>query len=226
MLIAGTKGRGLEPYFRMFDNDEFVFCDNSVGHSQIAVAYVCSLMGKKLKLFIRSNNNVQSIQTERAIKYGAKYGVNVSLIKNKMSELINLATKYSLDHNAAFIDLTSPEYQCIMVRAFFDIIPKDLDPLRIWMTFDSGTVLRAAATVFDKTDFIALPIVKPINLDQYPIEIQERLILDHDPLTEYTLEEEATEIPPYPSSKYYDAKIWKIANCEADEGDYIWNTSN
>ena len=95
----------------------------------------------------------------------------------------------------------------------------DYEPKEIWVAGGSGTLSRGLQLGFpDSKHFIV-----SVGHELKPHERGVATVYKHDLKFEKIPPED--ELPPYPSVKNYDAKVWKYVKEYASKGAMIWNVA-
>ncbi|CAH6420921.1 Hypothetical protein POVR2_LOCUS292 [uncultured virus] len=216
LLNSTTKFRAALPYLASYlDYNEFVYAGHEVGHGHISIALSAQILGKRATVFLQSASKSGNHLVARSRELGAK----VYLIANTLKVTTEEAQKYcDRTLGALFIPLgfDTAEYQAHMVRALDKSLPADFNPARMWIVIGSGRLLRSVQELLPETRMIGLQLSRAVRAGVHA-----------DYVSEYKLSQEAADadLPPYPSSKTYDAKLWPYVLKYAMDGDYIWNVA-
>lgn len=218
LLPGTTKQRGALPYLASYpDYDEFVYAGQESGHGHLCIAFVANTLGKRATLFL-SSVGTNPAMVERMNK-SREYGARIYAIPDKLSVVTEEARKYCDRTKGALLvplGMDNAEYQAQMVLALNAAIPSDLAPVRMWIVTGSGRVLRSLEELFPYTKFLSVRVGRELRNGD-----------DATYVSKYKLSQEVKyeDLPPYPSSKTYDAKLWPYVKLHAQDGDYIWNVA-
>ena len=221
LLIGGTKQRALIPYLETIDTHEVVYAGPDTGYAQLALAYVCPLIGKQAVLFLQGLDFVPtSPLTEQAVKYGAI----VHMMPAKLSVVEAEARKYDArtpDSTRLRLGMSDPIYHWMLVKALRAAMPL-LSPKRVWAAVGSMALMRVLARVWPEAHFMAVQVGRDVSAN-IPHYLKDRVTVIE--VTKYKFRQAvpADEMPPYPSLASYDAKVWSYVNAQARPGDYVWN---
>lgn len=224
LLVGGTKQRALIPFLNTIDTHEIVYAGPDTGYAQVAISYVCSLIGKQAVLFLSGiSGEPTSHLTKQAIEYGAK----VYMMPAKLSTVEAEARKYAArthDSTRLRFGMNDPIYHYLLVKELSNAITIP-EPKRVWTAVGSASLLRVLAKIWPNTYFMAVQVGRTINVADLPYYLRNRVKVIVVPESEYKFRESVKDIdlPPYPSLGSYDAKVWKYVNKQAKDGDYIWN---
>lgn len=219
-LPGGTKQRGID--LSKINEKIIVYPGPYIGYAQISLAIAAKIYNKKAVMFIVKQDTYTTL---RAMQYGLKVKIypNVNL-KN----LQDRAVKYCEKKKAYLFSFgfNSEEYIDNLANnisyAFKNnkIINNKEYNKTIWVTCGSCTLLKSLYKVFPKAKFSAIQVGKEITDEQ----------IDKTRTTIYIAPEFfyncAKILPPYPSAKKYDAKLWQFVIKYGNDGDVIWNVAN
>lgn len=220
-VIGGTKTRGLYTYLKdKPEYDEFVYAGPSNGNAQFALAYCCSLLGKKATVFLSSVLPSQHTKpTLNALKYNVQIGGKFVYLKQAEEN----AKNYVQLDNKRFLcpfGLADEIYINHLEMNIKMAIPKEFTPKNIWLTVGSGTILRTLLRIFPNVNFKCVIVGKKIWEDQFTPEEWNRITIFYAP---EKFVQGAEFRPPYLSITNYDAKVWRFVRLYAEDKDYIWN---
>ncbi|PRP78998.1 hypothetical protein PROFUN_11463 [Planoprotostelium fungivorum] len=224
-LEAGTKQRALISWLKKEEGEEFVYAGPVFGYAQIALALAAKLNGKKGTLFLEERRPRHPL-TQKAESLGA----NIIELRPRapLKEVQKAATDYveqRKDKGTVLLPfgLHSPEFIGLLADRLRDAIglshPKllKMPPARLWLVVGSATILAALHRVWPDTHFLCVQVGMKIWDD----------LVEGKKHTIYVAPEKFTEtslrLPPYPSVRTYDAKLWQFVEDHGQDGDYIWN---
>lgn len=222
-LIGGTKQRMLEPIIKSHhDTVEFVYAGPVYGYAQIALSYIASKLNKKATLFLAKTQPLHHL-TEFAKQFNPKI-VEIEFntkFNTKLKDVQKAASLYVKSRINTYLlpfGLSGKENVEILaeqIKKANNII--NPNPKRIWLVAGSATLLNALYIVFPNTFFNVVQVGKKVWPDQ----------LDETRTKLYTSDqkfwEEAKILPPYPTVRTYDAKVWIFVMKYGEDGDYVWN---
>ena len=225
LLPFGTKQRSLIEFLGKQKFQEYIYVSPPNGMGQLALAQCSKIINKKVTIFTPLKKNKHKItKTISKLSNVTLKEINV----NKFSELYEHATKY-LDNikekkGKNYIHMFDLGF---FDKKFIDIMAKNIKSnwnesfniKRMWVTGGSGTLLNVLYKVFPKTHFILVQVGHKIS-EEY---IKPRRTTVLTPPQKFQVE--ASILPPYPSSRTYDAKIWQFIHKMGENNDYIWNVA-
>jgi hypothetical protein len=242
LLPGGTKTRGLIEYLLRSNFDSFIYAGPETGYGQVALAISV----------LKANSILQAMNkpvTKRAIVFVSQYQRQLSIATNKAreshAELFAydklplkvleanaqkyLHEEYKKGKNICILPfgLSDPDLMSILVLNMRHAVG-NVSPARCWVVVGSGMIVTALSQVWPKTHFCLVRVGKRIDVDLLK-KLEGRVTaypLNQDELPQWFEDEVPNELlPPYPSVKTYDAKIWQYLANYGQEGDYIWNVA-
>jgi hypothetical protein len=228
LLIGGTKQRGLFELLQLKDLEnvtEFVYAGPVSGFAQIALSYCCNILNKKSTLFLAKQQNNYHKFTKKAISYNAEVHdvlpVNalLSKVQYKAKKYVNEQQK--LGNNVEYIPFGFDFYN------FEFLLTKQIEkawnyieiPHRLWLVIGSGLILKVLGKIFPTTYFLVIQVGKSVT-EEIKREFSGRVTFFKAPEKFY---EETKILPPYPSVKNYDAKLWRFVIRYGKNYDFVWN---
>lgn len=225
---GGTKQRGMIPYMYKSKSTEFIYASPSNGSAQVVIAYSASVVNKKATIFTWKHEQRHPL-TERASKYK-----NSKIIEYKkdLTELTILAEAYkdsvnlkkSKNYAEHFkLGFNNINYIVELAEGLRRAISPELiknPPKRIWIAAGSGTIFKILYVVFPNTHINIVQVGKTIWDDMI---IKERTTLYKS--DEYFYDDAKIQ-PPFPTTKSYDAKVWKYILKYGEDGDYFINVTS
>ena len=240
LLIGGTKQRAMIKFIEHYNNyNEFVYVGPASGFAQVALAVACLKLNKQATLFIVNSPNYDPQLSNLSEKFGA----NVTIFYEKMSDIEEKANQYVNDINKLNTQssdrkvmllpfgLNSQLYIDLLYDQLLEAIPGNIEPERLWITVGSGTLLRVLARIWPITNFMPVKVGKNLWEDQYTADVWQR-IGGKERIDKLAAPQKFFEpvpkilLPPYPSTDTYDAKVWQQILKYAEDDDYIWNVAS
>ena len=191
---------------------EVVYTGCYFGHSGFALGLAGLYTNKRVTLFlpaperdtyihrqVKSLNNVRCIVVDTALHQDGTVGEAKQYAERSGAHLLPVGFNYH----------PFTERLISLARSL------DVDPEEVWVSGGSGTTSRCLIEAWPKAK------INTVNLGVRP---------NADMGTPYKiwtvsekLNEESSDTPPYPSARYYDAKIWRVVREHAQPGALIWN---
>lgn len=210
---GGLKCRVLTQLFHeVIQEKEVAYAGCYFGHSGFALGNAGLLTGKKVRLFlpaprqdtyihrqVLSLNNVSCVVVDTATHQDGTFGE---------------ASRYASENDAYLLPIGF-DYEAFNTR-YTDLIRTICEaPEEVWVSGGSGVTAKCLQIAWPSTK------VNVINLNVRPNShfgnahkvwnIPEKLA------------DEASMLPPWPSARYYDAKIWRVVQECAKPDALIWN---
>lgn len=221
-LLTGTKQRVFTTLLTKLYEDEIVYAGPPQGYAQIALALAGKLTNKKITLFLTKFSNDFS-NTEKA----KKINPNIKIIKVASGlndgNLEKIAFDYSKKKKAFLLSFGGNTYGYIDLLAQQLINSIDIklrnSVKRIWISAGSGSVLQSLYSVFPNAYFLVVQVGRTLYKDGF--NLSRTIWPFYKAGMKYS--QKATDPPPYPSSPYYDAKVWTFVKKYGKDGDFIFN---
>ena len=208
LLPGGTKRRVIQPLVEASDYQEFVYASPAFGYAQLALAVACREAGKRATIFTAKRNTPHPL-TQAAADAGAKI---VMIPYGYLSNVQSQAKAYAAETGAANIPFgvdTDESLNAIAAAA----LSTGANPTEVWTVSGSGTLTRGLQRAFPNAEFHTVLIGKKgANTGKAKAYIAPE-----------KFEQNAKLLPPYPSCKNYDAKLWQFALKNASPDALIWN---
>lgn len=228
LLKAGTKQRGMIPYFQQNKAQEFVYVTPTTGSAQATLAYSAKLTGKSVTLFMAKMRPRHPL-TKKALSFGTVKlievaGGNFKKMRDMAEKYVNDVQKECGDDYIELLTLGfhNEVYMDIIVSQLKKAIPAELKknpPKRFWVPSGSTLILNALYKVFPDTHFLAVQTGKTIWPDMYNQSNTDLYV------SKEFFYDDAKEQPPFPTTKAYDAKAWTFVKKYGKNGDYLWNVT-
>jgi hypothetical protein len=203
-LAGGSKTRYLLPLLQARPEAEVVYGSPASGYAQIAIAYVCTMLGKRATVFVAKSKHVHA-RTAVAAAAGARI---VPVAYGRLSVVLARARGYAHVRRAYLVPwgVDVPEAIECFAQAARSITPA---PTEVWACAGSGTLIRGLQLAWPAASFHAVQVGAQPNVGN--------ATLHRAP------ERDAELPPPYPSCSNYDAKVWRFVQQHAQPGALIWN---
>lgn len=208
LLDVGTKARAGEFLISTCNSDTIVYVQPRFGFAGISLTKLCKMYNKKLVLFMPSSKEISDHQA-----YCIENGCEVYFHRiAAMPNLNKIAKKWADANNAFFIPLgLKHKYVTAMI---IQTACKIKEPKSFWTAFSTGVLNRALQIAWPNA--IANGVVVARNIHKG--EKGRANLISH--YREFS--QDSIILPPFPSAKNYDAKVWEYTN----EGDLFWNVAS
>jgi hypothetical protein len=210
-LIVGTKTRGGDLLASRMNHETIVYSQPRVGLAGVSLLDVAKHHNKKVVLFMPSSKEISHHQA-CCIERGA------TPIFRRIAAMPNL-NKYAKDwadeNNAAFIPL-GLKHELVtagIVHAASTIDPPD----EVYVAISTGVLSRAMQIAWPNAKFHSVAVAR--NLKEGELGRAEVI---SEPLP-FQTEEKAENLPPFPTIRTYDAKVWKYIPKNTGKNILFWN---
>ena len=217
LLEYGSKSRFIDHLVKTTECDEWVFGGaNKVGWGPISLTYVCNLYGKKATFFMAKRKEPTWHQ-QRVLDLGG----TIHWVDNGMLTVTKArARRYQeedVKHRQCLpLGLEHPSVLASIVKVARGL---NIKPTEIWTVASSGTLNRGLQLAFPNVPAYAVEIGH--KMSDYE---KGRAVTMRSPY-KYDQAVEEDQAPPYPSEKYYDAKLWQFVVSSGKPGALIWNVA-
>lgn len=229
LLRGGTKQRAAVPFLRTHQQagiTEFVYASPFSGYAQVALAYSCDFLGASCTLFAEHHNGRMSEFTQSVANFAA---VNLS---DSLTEAERAAEKYvqetvgCLKIPLGFNDDLFKHFLRMELTQQWNLLCSELGftPRRLWLPIGSGTLASIFSTIVTDTELKLVDVqVLPGN-DARIVAVKELANSQYIKTLE-PFHQPAQVLPPIPSNRYYDAKLWQFLSIHAENNDVWWNVA-
>lgn len=220
-LINGSKCRFADLLVQSIKEDTLVYVQPRVGLAGISILNIAKRYGKKVVLFMPSSKTISHHQA-CCIERGAipKFRRIAA-----MPNLNIIAKEWAEKNNAKFIPLGLKHelvVACAAKVARNIICDKDEDqPDVCFVATSTGVLVRGLQIGWPKTTFYSVCVARNMKSGELG-----RAIPITEPL-EFAQSEKKENIPPFPTVKTYDAKVFKYAKEYKEQNPnakvWMWN---
>lgn len=232
LLPGGTKQRAIIPFLEdlaELGHNEFAYASPFCGFAQIALAFAGQYLQKKVILFC---------ELDPAQKDFHEFSLLAQSMGAQLIACENL--KAAEERAAAYCDLQKAfqiplgfnhplflKYYSEALSEQFLILKKKINflPKVLWLPVGSGTLARLFRNVIPKEIKLKCVDVRVLKSTDQRITQVENLENIEFYRADLAFHEESLDLPPLPSNKYYDAKLWSFINRFAGQNDLWWNVA-
>jgi tRNA1(Val) A37 N6-methylase TrmN6 len=217
LLAHGSKERFIDFMLKNANETEFVLgASNKVGWGAISLSAVCRKYGKKAVFFMAKTANPTWHQQEvlrlgGRIEWVANGMLNVTQARAREYAQLDLSKRRLLP-----IGLEDDTVLASVIKVARGL---KIAPTEVWTVASSGTLSRGLQLAFPEAKFFAVQTGH--TLTKASAGRAEVLI------SPYKFDKPVSDAhaPPYPSERYYDAKLWQFAREKGVKGALIWNVA-
>ena len=207
LLEVGSKCRAGELLIATCKSDTIVYVQPRFGFAGVSLTKLCKMYGKKLVLFMPSCKEISEHQAY-CIENGCEYHFHRIAA---MPNLNLIAKKWADDNNAFFIPLGLKHE--LVTAMIVHVASKITEPKSFWTAFSTGVLNRALQIAWPNS--IANGVAVSRNVQEG--EKGRANVISHY----RDFAQDSLTLPPYPSAKNYDAKVWEYLQ----PGDLFWNVA-
>ena len=220
LLGFGSKVRFIDYLVKTTPEDEFVFGGaNKIGWGPIALTEVCRRHGKKATFFMAKRTEPTWHQQKVLDLGGTIHWVNMGMLTVTLARAREYAALDPSNRKLLPLGLEHPTVLASIIKVARSIQFTEDFP-EIWTIGSSGTLSRGLQLAFPE---------KPVIMVQTGHKMNDREIGRAGTVyvSPYKFDAPVKEkdAPPWPSEKYYDAKIWPFVRQYAKPGALIWNVA-
>lgn len=229
LLKGGTKQRAAVPYLNdLLKNGikEIVYASPFSGYAQVALAEACKIVGINCTIFACSENGAISKFSQLAKNSGAFVVLSDSLEEaEKQSVLYDVKNKFKIP-----LGFNDPFYKNHLRESLAEqwkLICQKLGytPSALWVPVGSGTLaetFRSVVPLFTKLICVDVRVLP--TTDERILKIKELANSAYLSAPEL-FQDSSFLVPPIPSNRYYDAKLWQFVSTRASSLDVWWNVA-
>ncbi len=236
LLPGGTKQRAIIPFLEDLirkDHHQFVYASPFCGFAQIALAFAGGHLNKQVTLFcetVKGDAGKPDYFHEFSL-FAQSLGAHL-VACDDLADAEQKAQIYARQNQAFLLPLGFNHeiflaHYSEALSAQFKVLKQKLDfsPKVLWLPIGSGTLARLFRKVLP-TDII----LKCVDVRVLPSSDQRIAQIKNLSNVEFyrsdlSFHEESEILPPLPSNKYYDAKIWSFITRLAEHNDIWWNVA-
>jgi hypothetical protein len=208
-MIVGTKTRAGDLLASKINHETIVYSQPRVGLAGVSLMDVAKYHDKKVVLFMPSCKRISENQA-CCIERGA------IPIFERIAAMPNLnlkAAEWATKNDAFFVPLGLKHELATagIVHAASKVDPPD----EVYVAISTGVLSRALQIAWPKAKFTCVAVAR--NLKEGELGRAEVI---SDPANFHT---EERELPPFPTVKTYDAKVWKYIPKNTGRNILMWN---
>lgn len=213
LLAGGTKRRFIYPFLAAQpDVQEWVYASPRVGYAQVAIAYAARDMGLKATIFLPKGKHTEL--TEEAIGLGA----NIVEVPMGFLTHIQHASKKYVEQTAGSQLLPFGLDHPMIIDEIARIASKlPVQPKEVWTCISSGVLSRGLQKAWPDATFYG------VRVGHGTTERERGRATLFDSKYKFNQKCKEAECPPFPSSRFYDAKTWSFIQENASDGALFWN---
>ena len=213
LLPGGTKRRFAyrflqsQPHVR-----EWVYASPRVGYAQVALAYACKDLGLKATVVIPKGKHLPL--TVEAISIGANI---IEVPMGFLTHIQHVAKKYVVETPGAQLLPFGLDHPVIVDEAARIASQLPIKPKEVWSCISSGVLSRGLQKAWPDAKVYGVRVGhNTTDRERGRAELF---------ISKYKFEQKCktVEKPPFPSSDYYDSKVWSFIKEHASNDALFWN---
>ncbi len=231
LLTGGTKQRAIVPFLNHYielGTQEFVYASPFCGFAQLALAIGVNFLGKKCRIFCATLRD--SDEFPELAKHALHLGAQVTLCSS-LQAAEEMASEYAQNSTQrlkiplGFKDSVFDFHLKLEVHKQWLLIQNILPiPVKaLWVPIGSGTFAQICRQVVSSEVTLNCVNVRVLADEDSRIQNLEKLVNTKIFKSKDLFEIPCSNVPPVPSNKYYDAKVWEFIALHAGDGDIWWN---
>lgn len=202
---SGLKALGAEKLIAESEADTLVYVAPRVGHAADAIAFLSKLYGKRCVFFCPSSKTPSKHQAA-LLAYG---NTELKFVRIAAMPVLNgYARKWAEENDAEFIpfgltgvsDVTAGLVKTAE-RASLEI---GEDPTAVFCAVSTGTMIRALQIGWPDAEFYGVAVARNMKNG----EVGEASVVSHH--LPFLKEVPSRDLPPFPTTKNYDAKAFEL----------------
>jgi hypothetical protein len=213
LLSGGTKRRFLYRFLKAQPNvREWVYASPRVGYAQVALAHAAKDLGLKGTVILPKGKHFHL--TTEAISLGANI---IEVPMGFLSHIQHVAKKYTEETVGSQLLPFGLDHPVIIDEISRIASNLTIKPTEVWTCISSGVLSRGLQKAWPDAKVYGVLTGHGTNeRERGRAEIIK---------SEYKFNQKCkpSEKPPFPSSDYYDSKVWKFVQEMASEGALFWN---
>ena len=213
--MAGSKARFGDYFMSQVKEDTIVYVCPRKGLAGLAVLELAKKYNKKTVLFMPSSKKVSDHQAI-CIERGA-----VPKFRRiaAMPNLNRTAEEYANKEGGFFVPLGlyHPLVVAGVVRVADNLAKEHGEPKEVWCAISTGVLSRGLQIGWPNAKFYSVAVARNLKAGELG---RSNVISDPFP---FLKNERSDRMPPFPSVKNYDAKVWKYMEYKGSWGAWMWN---
>jgi len=236
VLPGGSKQRALGLILLASKSKKHMYAGPENGFAQVALAYASKICGKVGLTMVAEPRGGSRGKLHGAVRkamvLGAKL-IEVPPPRNRLQDIKTEARRVCTESENTDAEgnekitllpfgLDCEAFVGCLAYALRQSLPENLrekGPKRLWLVAGSSVLFATFHRMWPETHFLVVQVGKKIYPDQ----------LEGKKVTKFIAPEKfwetARDLPPYPSVRTYDAKLWQFVLKYGEDGDYIWNVA-
>lgn len=218
-LMVGSKCRFADLLMQSIKEDTVVYVQPRVGLAGVSILEAAKRYGKKVVLFMPSSKEI-SLHQACTIERGAipKFRRIAA-----MPNLNLIAAKWAEENNAKFIPLGLKHDLVVAcaARVAMNLAEVHGQPTACYVATSTGVLVRGLQIGWPDSHFLAVTVARNMKSGELGRAVP---IIE---MKEFQAAEDKDKMPPFPTVRTYDAKVWKYAKAgkmmNPNANVWMWN---
>lgn len=222
ILLSAAKERVLYPMIKEKKEKIIIYTGSNNTPGILAVAYVGTLLNKKVILFVPKKYKTSPI---RKIIFLINPHIKIKEYDLPLWKIEKISKKYyDFQKNKSNIfyiknGFKNQSFLEYSVKIFTSIMPK-INPKRMWLPIGTGTFFKIFSTIYPTCEFL---LVQAGFNRLSEIEDQLKKVKHKIFKSSYKFSDQFDGFIPYETIRHYDGKLWEFIPNELQDGDFIYN---
>lgn len=213
LLPGGTKRRFLYRYLQSAPHiREWVYASPRVGYAQVALGYACRDLGLKATVVLPKGKHTPL--TEEAIRIGVNV---IEVPMGFLSHTQHVAKEYATATTDAALLPFGLDHPLVIEEIARIARTLPVTPSEVWTCISSGVLSRGLQQAWPEA------VVYGVRVGHATTDAERGRAVVMDAPYKFVQPCRAIDRPPFPSSVYYDAKVWSFIRQRASRGALFWN---
>lgn len=210
-IIIGSKVRGGDLLISKTTHDTIVYSQPRVGLAGVSILDVAKRHNKKVVLFMPAASRISHHQA-CCIERGA-----IPIFKRiaAMPNLNSAAMKWAEKNNAFFVPLGLRHE--LVTAGIVKVASKIPEPEEVYVAISTGVLSRALQIAWPNAKFTCVAVARNLKAGELG---RADVISEPKP---FSVAEKEENLPPFPTVRTYDAKVWKYIPKNTGRNILMWN---
>lgn len=210
-MIVGTKTRAGDLLASKINNETIVYSQPRVGLAGVSILDVAKHHDRKVVLFMPSSKRI-SLHQACCIERGATpIFMRIAAMRN-----LNMAAAQWAEENGAFFVPLGLRHE-LATAGIVHAASQIPEPQEVYVAISTGVLSRALQIAWPNAKFVCVAVARNLKAGELG-----RADVISDPLP-FTTNEKEENMPPFPTVKSYDAKVWKTIPKDGIIDRLFWN---
>jgi hypothetical protein len=216
LLPGGTKRRFIYRYLQSHPHvTEWVYASPRVGYAQVALAHACKDLGLNATVVLPKGKHF--FLTTEALSLDANI---IEVPMGFLTHIQHVAKKYASETPNCGLLPFGLDHPIIIDEIKNIASGLDIKPKEVWTCISSGVLSRGLQAAWPDAKFYG------VRVGHGTTDREKGRAEVFDSKYKFSQKCKAVEKPPFPSSDYYDSKVWSFIKERASDGALFWNVGS